>query len=319
MKNSRSLGSTGENVLVAIIAIGLIVFLLVTVGFENAKQWLFSPLVWDDPKGFSIALIEKEETTNWVTLTFSITNQTVDEISSGEFWAIVDGNYLSFYVPDRIKPFSERITEVDIGKDGSRSGFFKAVSGKQVWEIHPEYHVEYLSYPFSAETGERSYQANTWLKPLVLLVLSGILCFLGLSGKVKFLPLRILFKLAGVPALLIVIVILAGGASKGTSSNDSVEEDRQRRASEEYKRQAGFKAAAEQRGDRESAARAQRGMDKAMADMVGGNSNAAQRYKQYASYKAGAAMTGRTGDAARAQAQMDKAMADMIRETKKGE
>lgn len=64
MKNSRSLGSTGENVLVAIIAIGLIVFLLVTIGFENAKQWLFSPFVWDDPKGFSIALIEKEETTN---------------------------------------------------------------------------------------------------------------------------------------------------------------------------------------------------------------------------------------------------------------
>ena len=319
MKNSRSLGSTGENVLVAIIAIGLIVFLLVTVGIENAKQWLFSPFVWDDPKGFSITLIDKEESSTRMTLTFSISNQTSDEISSGEFCAIADGNYLSFYTSDRIAPFSESRVAVSFAKDGSRSGFFKAVSGKQVWEIHPEYHVKYLHYPYSAETGERIFRANTWLKPLVLLVLSGILCFLGLSGKVKFLPLRILFKLAGVPALLIVIVILAGGASKGTSSNDSVEEDRQRRASEEYKRQAGFKAAAEQRGDRECAARAQRGMDKAMADMVGGNSNAAQRYKQYASYKAGAAMTGRTGDAARAQAQMDKAMADMIREAKKGE
>lgn len=60
-------------------------------------------------------------------------------------------------------------------------------------------------------------------------------------------------------------------------------------------------------------------MDKAMADMVGGNSKAAQRYKQYAGYKAGASMTGRTADAARAQVQTDKAMADMIREAKKGD
>lgn len=316
MRNNNRFGSKGENILVAFIAIGMIVFLLATVGFENAKEWLFSPFVWDDPKGISVALIDKEESSTRMTLTFSISNLTGDEISSGEFCAIVDGNYLSIYTFDRIEPFSESTVEVSIAKDGSRSGFFEAVFGKQVWEIHPDYHVLYLSYPFSAETGDRSFRANTWIKPLVLLVLSGILCFLGLSGKVKFLPLRILFKLAGVPALLIVLVILAGGAGKGSNSENSAQSDRQRRASEEYKRQAGFKAAAEQRGDWESAARAQRGMDKAMADMVGGNSDAAQRYKQYAGYKAGAAMTGRTADAARAQAQMDKAMADMIREVK---
>ena len=109
------------------------------------------------------------------------------------------------------------------------------------------------------------------------------------------------------------------GAAETSQAGDPVLKDRQRRASEEYKRQAGFKAAAEQRGDRAGAARAQREMDKAMADMVGGNSKAAQRYKQYAGYKAGASMTGRTADAARAQVQTDKAMADMIREAKKGD
>ena len=322
MENHSKLSSKGENFLVALIAIGLIVFALVKFGYNNSKEWLLSPIVWKDPEGYTISLVDKEDSLVHMKLTFIISNDTGSDISRGEFYAIVDGNYLRF-TSDAIKPYSWAKADVYIADSGSAGRFCKAVYGKQIEEIDPEYHVSYLMNEDELRDGDYSFKANRWLKPVLLLVFSALFCFLGISGIVKFQPLRIILKVAGVPMLLIVIIILAGASGKGAAetsqTGDPGLKDRQRRASEEYKRQAGFKAAAEQRGDRAGAARAQREMDKAMADMVGGNSKAAQRYKQYAGYKAGASMTGRTADAARAQVQTDKAMADMIREAKKGD
>lgn len=321
MDRKKSAHVKGENIIVAIIAIALITYVLTFIGFHNAKEWLFSPINWNDPDGFSITLSEKKEYQSYMELTFLISNDTETDVSRGKFYAIIDGNYLGVSF-DRLRPFSSAQAKSSFAESGSAGGFFEAIHGKQPDEINLKYHFSYLLNADAENNGDYAFKANSWLKPLLLLVISGLLCILGISGVVKFLPLRIVLKIVGIPALLIVFIIMmaAGSPNLGSGAentgHDAAESARERRSSEEYKRQANIKAGAIMRGKTEDAARAQAQMDKAMAEMIGGNSRSVQRYKQAANHKAGAIMTGRPEDAARAQAQMDKAMSDMVRDAK---
>ena len=141
---------------------------------------------------------------------------------------------------------------------------------------------------------------------------------LAIGDVIKTKWLRILVKIMSVPGLVVGAIVLFalafGGSSGSQSSAPSATDHRKKRAAEEYKRAATIKAGAVMRGQTGSAAKAQERMDRAMADMVGGNSDAARRYKQAANHKAGAVMHGQTDSAAKAQKEMDKAMADMIRD-----
>ena len=317
----KKLTGTQENVIVGAVAVLLTVFLFVFVGWDGLKDWFSKPLIWHDPDGITAEAQLKEETDDEIQLLIyidsgfhkRITSYHMDIICGSAVYTIQktypgEGEYL----------IAKRIC---VKKDGPDAAFYKALSGKDVEDIHLKIHVRELY------SGDKKLVKQTGLVKIIgLAVVSVVSGLLVTMANIKNQWLRLLLKLLCVPSLVllfavIVLISFAGSSDSSVKTGRSAADANARnRAAEEYKRQSGYKAGAVMTGRPQDAARAQRDMDRAMADMLvpGGSQTdsarkrAAEEYKRQAGHKAGAAIHGNRENAARAQGQMDKAFADMI-------
>lgn len=317
----KKLTGTQENVIVGAVAVLLTVFLFVFVGWDGLKDWFSKPLIWHDPDGITAEAQLKEETDDEIQLLIyidsgfhkRITSYHMDIICGSAVYTIQktypgEGEYL----------IAKRIC---VKKDGPDAAFYKALSGKDVEDIHLKIHVRELY------SGDKKLVKQTGLVKIIGLAVISVASGILVAGEfIKNQWLRMLLKLLCVPTLVVLVAVLlifsmAGSSDNSTATGRSEADANARsRAAENYKQQSGYKAGAVMTGRPQDAARAQRGMDRAMADMLvpGGSQTdsarkrAAEEYKRQAGHKAGAAIHGDRENAARAQGQMDKAFADMI-------
>lgn len=308
-----------ENIIVIIIMVAIVIGLLCFVGFNNIRFWLTSPIEWDEPDYIQIMLVGKEENYGNMELEFLVRNGSSYRFSDYEFY-VTSGNStvtVSSFMNNDLLPNDFTSVCYSFAQEGSVGYFFDELQGLDVEDIEMEYRIKSLT-----ANHEKIVDNRSWIKIIIILAISLIAGILVLNDVARVTWLRIIMKIACVPAILIILVVgfvfLAGG---GSSSSRSTNDSQYNSAQQRYNRAANQKAGAIKTGNTHSAAKAQEEMDRAMADMItakgSGSSSAreaAARYKQAANWKAGAAITGRAGDAARAQASMDSALTDMVKE-----
>ncbi len=310
--SKKALSNTGENVVVGVVAVLIAAVLLIFVGWDGLKDWFSNPLIWRYTDRVTAEAISKEEEDDEIQLLVYIYNDFYKSITSYDL-DIVCGSavYKIFdFGKDGRGVIAERIY---VKKDGSDAAFYKALSGKDVEDIHLKVHVR------SMYSGDEKIVKQTGLVKIIgLLIISVVSGLLVAKANIQNQWLRLLLKLLCVPSLVLLFVLmiaLSAFGNSGSSSTGRSEADAnaRSRAAENYKRQAGLRAGAVMTGRPQDAARAQGQMDQSFADMISpGDSQAKRRYQREAGLKAGAVMTGRPQDAARAQGQMDRALADMI-------
>lgn len=313
-----ALSRKGENILAGVLGVSIIALILIIFGYRTTELWLTSPIVWNDPDSVYLQLWEIEEPGDNMKLTFNVFNLSNEDYTDYTFYAVYGTNILeisSFSNPTIRAHDGNWLTE-HFARGGSMGRLFNALSGKSVEEINEKmtFHVKALN-----QYGDNGYEANSWLKIVLLLVLSVVCGVLILKDVVRSQPLRIAMKVVCVPALLAIVFLglfLKGAATyhESPQRQRDLEESNRRRAAEYYKEKSRDYANAMMGGNARDAAIAKGHMDKAFADLVASNQSSAARdsYKQNAMLRAGAAAGGNMRDAARAQGQMDKAFADMI-------
>ena len=318
---TKKLTGTQENVIVGVVAVVLTALLLIFVGWPRIKYWFSTPIIWNDPDYITVKVVDKEETDYKIDLLIDAFNASANRITSYKLDIVCGSAVYSLngrYGWGDGHTLSEQIS---VRKDGYNAAFFKALSGKAVKDIDLDVHVRSLY-----NKDEKIVKQSGLVKIIVLAVISVVSGLLVAKANIKNQWLRLLLKLLCVPSLVVLFVLMVAVSSSGDSGSSvatgrSVADANARsRAAENYKRQSGHKAGAVMTGRQQDAARAQRDMDRAMADMLvpGGSQSdsarksAAEQYKRAAGHKAGAAIHGNRENAARAQGQMDKAFADMI-------
>lgn len=312
---TKKLTGTQENVVVGVVAVLLTVFLFVFVGWDGLKNWFSTPLIWHDPDYITVEALSKEETDDDILLQIYINNDSYKRITSYELDIVCGSSVYTIgdvYFGEGEYNIAESIY---VKKDGSDADFYKALAGKDVKDIKLKVHVREL---YSGD--EKLVKQTGLVKIIGLAVISVVSGLLVAKANIKNQWLRLLLKLLCVPSLVVLFVLIVAVSSPDNSGSSAADANARSRAAENYKRQSGHKSGALMTGRKQDAARAQRGMDRAMADMLvpGGSQTdsarkrAAEEYKRQAGHKAGAAIHGNREDAARAQGQMDKAFADMI-------
>lgn len=318
---TKKLTGTQENVVVGVVAVLLTVFLFVFVGWDGLKNWFSTPLIWHDPDYITVEALSKEETDDDILLQIYINNDSYKRITSYELDIVCGSSVYTIgdvYFGEGEYNIAESIY---VKKDGSDADFYKALAGKDVKDIKLNVHVREL---YSGD--EKLVKQTGLVKIIGLAVISVLSGLLVAKANIKNQWLRLLLKLLCVPSLVVLFVLMVAVSSSGDSGSSvatgrsAADANTRSRAAENYKQQSGYKAGAVMTGRPQDAARAQRGMDRAMADMLvpGGSQTdsarkrAAEEYKRQAGHKAGAAIHGNRENAARAQGQMDKAFADMI-------
>lgn len=317
----QKLTGTQENVIVGAVAVLLTVFLFVFVGWDGLKNWFSTPLIWHDPDYITVEPVYIEESADEIKLLIYVCDRSLDRVTSYKLDILCGSAVYTIRDSSFNKHESLHPKRIDLDKDGPHADFYKALSGKDVKDIKLKVHVRELY------SGDKKLVKQTGLVKIIgLAAVSALSGILVVGGNVRNQWLRLLLKLLFVPTLVaffavVIIFVVAGNSDNSAAkSGSTVEEINRRSAAERYKRAAGHKAGAVMTGRPQDAARAQRNMDKAMADMLvpGGpqtdsaRKSAAEEYKRAAGHKAGAAIHGNRENAARAQGQMDKAFADMI-------
>ncbi len=326
---TKELTGTQENVIVGVVAVLLTALLLIFVGWPRIEYWFSTPIIWNDPDYITVEAVDKKETDNRIYLQINVFNASSQQITSydldivcgsavypyGGFSSWEDGVWRDGHTLSKL---------ISVNKDRYDRydrAFFKALAGKDVEDIKLKVHVREL---YSGD--EKLVKQTGLVKIIGLAVISVVSGLLVAKANIQNQWLRLLLKLLCVPSLVVLFVLMIAVSSSGESGNSEAtgrseaDANARRRAAENYKRAAGHKAGAVMTGRPQDAARAQRDMDRAMADMLvpGGSQTdsarkrAAEEYKRQAGHKAGAAIHGNRENAARAQGQMDKAFADMI-------
>ena len=144
MNSKKALSNTGENVVVGVVAVLLTVFLFVFVGWDGLKNWFSTPLIWHDPDGVTAEAQLKEETDDEIQLLFyvdsgfnkRITSYHMDIVCGSAVYTIRDA-----YIGKGEYVIAKRIY---VEKDGDHADFYKALSGKNVEDIHLKVHVRSL-------------------------------------------------------------------------------------------------------------------------------------------------------------------------------
>ena len=318
---TKKLTGTQENVIVGVVAVLLTVFLFVFVGWGGLKNWFSTPLIWHDPDYITVEALSKKETDDDIFLQIYIKNDSYKRITSYKLDIVCGSSVYTIgdvYFGEGEYNIAESIY---VKKDGSDADFYKALSGKDVKDIKLKVHVREL---YSGD--EKLVKQTGLVKIIGLAVISVLSGLLVAKANIKNQWLRLLLKLLCVPSLVVLFVLIVAVSSSDNSGSSvatgrsAADANARSRASENYKQQSGYKAGAVMTGRPQDAARAQRDMDRAMADMLvpGGSQTdsarkrAAEEYKRQAGHKAGAVIHGNRENAARAQGQMDKAFADMI-------
>ena len=317
----KKLTGTQENVIVGVVAVLLTVFLFVFVGWDGLKNWFSTPLIWLHSDCVTAKAHLKEETDDEIQLLITAVSEFYKPITRYHLDIICDSAV--YTIRDNYGKKGNLVIEkrLYVKKAGPNAAFYKALAGKDLEDIKLKVHVR------SLYSGDEKLVKQTGLVKIIgLAVISVLSGLLVAKANIKNQWLRLLLKLLCVPSLVVLFVLMVAVSSSDNSGNSvatgrSVADANARsRAAENYKRQSGHKAGAVMTGRPQDAARAQRGMDRAMADMLvpGGSQtdsarkSAAEQYKRAAGHKAGAAIHGNRENAARAQGQMDKAFADMI-------
>ena len=317
----KKLTGTQENVIVGVVAVLLTALLLIFIGWPRIEYWFSTPIIWNDPDYITVEAVDKKETDDDIFLQIYIKNDSYKRITDYELDIVCgssDYTIGDLYFGEGEYNIAESIY---VKKDGPDAAFYKALSGKDVEDIKLKVHVR------SLYSGDEKLVKQTGLVKIIgLAVISVVSGLLVAKANIQNQWLRLLLKLLCVPSLVVLFVLMIAVSSSGESGNSeatgrsAADANARSRAAEEYKRQAGYKAGAVMTGRPQDAARAQRGMDRAIADMLvpGGSQTdsarkrAAEEYKRQAGHKAGAVIHGNRENAARAQGQMDRAFADMI-------
>lgn len=311
-----------ENIIVILIMIAIVAGLLLTVGYENIKDWLGTPFVWKSHEDINVLLFYKtEETEDELSVRILIENRTHKEIKVFEFLTYVEGVQIpihSQYLYNTIEPYGQKMEIVTLTK-AEYAGFADVKVDSQTYDkikntpqedLRFEYRTVYL------EDEDQVLVNNNGTKKIITILVAAVV--LGLLGMIKKFPvwLRIILKVCSLPLAILLIIMLLFVWGRSVSGNtQSANNSQYDSAKKRYDRAATLKAGAIRSGNRHSAAKAQAEMDHAMADMIvarGGDRSAANNYKREASLKAGAVITGRGGDAARSQANMDKDLTKML-------
>lgn len=318
---TKKLTGTQENVVVGVVAVLLTALLLIFVGWPRIKYWFSTPIIWNDPDYITVKVVDKEETDYKIDLLIDAFNASANRITSYKLDIVCGSSVYSLngrYGWGDGHTLSEQIS---VKKDGPDAAFYKALSGKAVKDIDLDVHVRSLY-----NKDEKIVKQSGIVKIVGLAAVSLLSGILVAGGDVRNQRLRLLLKLLCVPTLVaffavaIIFAVAGNSDNSAAGSRTNVEKINRKSAAENYKRAAGHKAGAVMTGRPQDAARAQRNMDRAMADMLvpGGpqtdsaRKSAAEEYKRAAGHKAGAEIHGNRENAARAQGQMDKAFADMI-------
>lgn len=318
---TKKLTGTQENVIVGAVAVLLTALLLIFVGWSRIGYWFSTPFTWQDPDYITVGAVDKNETADRIDLQIYVINTSSQRITSYDLDIVCD---TAVYSLSSVFGWGDGRTlseQISVDKDGYDAAFFKALSGKDLEDIKLKVHVREL---YSGD--EKLVKQTGLVKIIGLAVISVVSGLLVAKANIKNQWLRLLLKLLCIPSLVVLFVLMVAVSSSDNSGSSvatgrsAADANARNRAAENYKQQSGYKAGAVMTGRPQDAARAQRVMDRAMADMLvpGGSQSdsarkrAAEEYKRQAGHKAGAAIHGDRENAARAQGQMDKAFADMI-------
>ena len=325
----KGLSKFAENAIAFGIAATIIIGIIAAFGWTSVTTWVKEPLQWKTPERVEITYngaVPEKASDSEIELCFSIYNSTGKEID--EYYFNVDFGEtelnIGLYGPD-IKEYGSTDVSTTVTKSRysmhsiNESDFYKLKNGTYR-DSDMTYKIEYMK-----SHGEKLISNKGWVKNLIIVAISFVFGLIGFESNIGNPVLRILFKTLGMPGILLVLGVMVvvsfagGGGAPSYSNSGSVDNAARQRANERYKRAAQHKAGFEMHGNTREAARAQRQMDEAMADMItgAGNSDAKKRYKQYASWEAGAKMTGNQREAARSQAAKEKAFADILTERMK--
>lgn len=321
----KGLSKFAENAIAFGIAASIIIGIIAVFGMASVKAWVSEPLKWKELDGLEITYIgalPENHSDSEIKLCFSVFNSTGKEIDE-YYFRVCFGNTelkLGISAPD-IKEYgsTDIFTTVTQSRYSLHSidenDFIKLKNGEYT-NSDMTYKIEYMK-----SHGEKLLTNSAWKKNLLIIAISFVFGLIGFQSKISSPVLRIFFKTLGMPGILLVLAVMVvaavasgGGGAPSYSSGSSVDDSVRQRAKEKYKRAAQYKAGYEMHGNTREAARAQRMMDEAMADMVAGSGSreAKERYKRHAAWEAGARMNGNTRDAARAQAMKEKDFADIL-------
>lgn len=317
---------TSENVVVFVIIIGIIIGCIATFGWTSVKNWISEPLKWKEPKGITITYLGSDLGTWGYNLHFDVENNTDTDITEYNF--IVDIGDSSFEVYESF-PEIQAHSSTLVAHSAAKTGY-----GAPAETDYDKFADDLFTNNDATIKVKKLYSHkdkvfsnNGYVKDLIIIIISAFFGLLGFFMDIKFAPLRVFFKLLGAPGIIVSFVlfllfaIIGGGAGRGAVSeaSDSADNAAKQRAKERYKQAAQHKAGYEQHGNTREAARQQRIMDEALADMITGSKNsvAKESYKRHAAWEAGAKASGNYRDAARANAAKERNFADLLSDAAK--
>ena len=302
-----------ENIIVAAISISAILVMLLTIGFEGIIFWLSTPIKWKENDALKISVADMEQSDDRIRLSFQIENQSSDKVK-GAVYVMAPGvvtEALTLYIIDEMKPYEILKKSESFKSTGSYKTTYKAFQGKSIDELNLQFRIKELYVNKESVVNNHGWFKLIWI--LGTAILSAVLLHFDIC---KNSILKILFKLCRIPIIIVfaaLIIIFVVATSNTVPANTFDNKSLYKKdAAKRYKRAADFKAGYLAHGNTAGAARAQRQMDAAMADMISTDRFDSKRYKAAADFKAGYLAHGDTAGAARAQRQMDSAMANMI-------
>lgn len=323
----------GENIIVVISMIVIVVLAFVIFGWSSIKSWLSTPLIWkgqDSLEVYYFGTLPSNDSNEDYNIFLGISNNTNEEIDEYDITFNVEGiefDYPSYSNSD-ISAYGITDATISITTSEYPSWGETRVSERTLEELlnsEGTDNVEVSCRIKSLKSHGETLVNNTGIyKDIIIVIMSLFIGIIGFFGNVKNQWLRILLKLIAIPAVIVIIAFLllmaAVAYSNSPEGRAAAEESKRKqeaaqkaKAANEYKSASHAKAAAIARGDYKGAAYAQERMDKSAADMIVGSSSDKVAYKSAAHTKAAATARGDHKTAAYAQAEMDKKMADILK------
>ena len=316
----------GENIIIVICMIVIVVLSFVVIGWSSIKSWLSTPLIWkgqDSLEVYYFGTLPNKNSKEDYNIILGISNNTNEEIDEYSITFNVEGvkfDYLSYSHSD-ISAYGMTDATLSITTSEYSSPGEKRVSEKTLEKLLNSKETDSIKISCRIKSlkshGETLVNNTGIYKDILIVILSIFMGIIGFFGDIRAAWLRILLKMFALPAIFFAVVALvliamfanSDSADSMAAANDAAKKS----AAENYKREANLKAGAVAHGNQREAAFAQARMDKSMADMVGGDPSARNEYKRQAQLKAGFIAHGNTKEAAKCQAAMDRLMADMIK------
>jgi len=333
LSKERIYEQKGENIIVIIGMILIVVLAFAIFGWTSIKTWISSPIIWkgqDSLEVHYLGTVPNDELGEEYNIFLGIVNNTGEEIDVYDIIFEVDDIKFDYPSHSNSDIAAHGVTNATIlittSEDPSwgvtkvtEKTLEKLINSKELDSINVSCQIK------SLKSYGKTLVNNTGIyKDIIIVILSLFMGVIGFFGNIKKQWLRIVLKLFAIPAVLVIIaflILMAYTAYSNSPEGRAAAEESQRKqeaaqkakAANEYKSAAHTKAAALARGDYKGAAYAQERMDKSAADMISGSNSDKVAYKSAAHTKAAATARGDYRGAAYAQAEMDKKMADILK------